>query len=127
MTRETVLVNNKTLAVCYRKMSSKFGLNYFTLPKRSLQVAFHKYAEKRETNTHPPIFGKRVVAKNTEFVYIIKGSAVVYFSDKKGNRLATKHLKEDDGIMIIGAGHKFIFNKNTKALEVKQGPFQIDK
>ncbi len=124
MNKELVLLNGKTVAVCFRHMSAKNGLNYFTSPKRSLQVAFHKYSEKKETNTHTATFKLRVITKPTEFLYIIKGSATVYLSDKNGNLVTTKRLKEDDGIILIEIVHKFVFSKNSKIIEIKQGPYE---
>lgn len=121
---ERIKHKGKVIAACYRNMSSNEGLNFFTLPERCLQVAIHNYAKPKETNLHRESLHKpTLITEFDEFIYIVKGGATIYLTIDNSKNIV-KRLKKDDGMMLINTTHKVVFSEKTKAIEIKQGPYE---
>ena len=63
----------------------------------------------------------------TEVIILFKGCLRVDFYDQKQKYLFSKIIKEKDIIMLVHGGHGFKVLKNVEMLEVKQGPYSIEK
>ena len=63
----------------------------------------------------------------TEVIIVFKGSLRVDFYDQKEKYLFSKIINEKDIIMLVHGGHGFKVLKKVEMLEVKQGPYSIEK
>lgn len=125
--RREIKYLGRTIAITYKNSGNNEGLNFITDPKNPIQVAFHNYQTKRETNTHKS--GVRKQIKISEFhkvIYMINGIATIYLM-KNGKTIIKKvRLNQDDCIIIMNTFHKVVFNKGANAIEIKQGPYESD-
>ena len=68
---------------------------------------------------------KSKIFLTTEVIIILEGLLRVDFYDNKENYLFSKKLYSNDLIMLSNGGHGFKVLKDTKMIEVKQGPYSL--
>lgn len=122
--RTEIKYQGKVVAIIYKNNGSK-GLTFITTPEDPLQVGFHNYLTKKITNIH--ITGNRSpeqISDFNKFLYILNGSATVYLMQDKRKVFKKVKLINNECIIIMNIFHKVVFNENTNAIEIKQGPYK---
>ena len=123
---EIIKKNKKILAMILRKNYKNKGLEFFTPPKFSQQVAQMSYNKGKLINCH---YHKNITRKtlSTQEVLIIRsGKLKVLLFDKK-KFYCSKILNSGDLILLASGGHGFKVLKKTVMIEVKQGPYSPKK
>ena len=109
------------LIIDYNK---KNGLNFFTDPKMTQQVAFMKYGSKKMIKPHFHKKFARVINKTSEVLIILKGVLRVNFYDKKIKVFKSFIVKKKQILILLDGGHGFEVIKPIEMIEVKQGPYK---
>jgi cupin fold WbuC family metalloprotein len=125
---ENITHNKKNLALIIKNTYlKKKGVNFFTNNKLSQQVAFMSH--KKGHLIQPHIHKKRLkkIYDTCEVLIILEGSIKVNFFSNNKKYLFNKILKTNDIIILLTGGHGFEILKNSKFIEVKQGPYNPTK
>jgi hypothetical protein len=104
------------------------GVNFVTPDENNFQLATSEYTSEQKVKAHVHLSQDRVVKDTQECIFIVKGETeVTIYSDK--TTVHSKHsLTTGDVILFVSGGHGMTFSKNTRLVEVKQGPyFGFDK
>jgi len=119
----------KAILIKSKEIKKTRGINFFTNSKLPIQVASmnHKKGHQIIPHTHKKIFRK--IHITSEVLIITRGLIIVNFFNKK--KLFKKiKLYSGDIIIFFGGTHGFEINKDSRFIEVKQGPYyhqDIDK
>ena len=125
---ENITHNKKKLALIIKNSYlKKKGVNFFTDNKLSQQVAYMSH--KKGHLIQPHIHKKRLkkIYDTCEVLIILEGSIKVNFFSNNKKYLFNKILKKNDIIILLTGGHGFEILKNSKFIEVKQGPYNPTK
>ena len=124
--RKEIKYLDKTVAITF-KNKGRTGLNFITEPKETLQVGFHNYLNKKTTNVHIADHKRsEQISDFNKFLYILSGSATVFLMKDKREVFNKVKLIDNECIIIMNIFHKVVFDKNTNAIEIKQGPYKPD-
>jgi hypothetical protein len=117
--------NKNLLAIVIRKnYKVDYGIHFLTSPSDSLQLAMHNYKSSKTTNIHSnDLKNPLEINRKQKYLYITKGSAVVKLLNKKEKIIKRIILKASEAIIIRDVLHQVVFSKNSKAIEIKQGPY----
>lgn len=113
----------KTLAWIIRANESPEGVNFVPEEKLSLQLGVSTYKKGTTVTPHVHLPRDATFKYVEEVVHIDKGkvSAVIY--DTRDRHVRTVELSEGDTAFFISGGHAFHFERDTRIIEVKRGPY----
>jgi mannose-6-phosphate isomerase-like protein (cupin superfamily) len=119
--------NGKTLAIIIRHNFQKEGIEFFTPPDFSQQLAYMKRPKNYviPPHVHNPV--QREVFYTKEVLFIKSGKVRVDFYDEDRNYLKSTVLEAGDVILLAYGGHGFEMLEDTEMIEVKQGPYAGDQ
>lgn len=116
---------NLVAQVVRKNINLTEGIHFFSSPKDSLQLAHHLYKTPKETQVHHNKITKPINLEHKQkYIYMISGSAKVELTTPDGKVKKLISLKKGDGIIIGNILHKVVFAAKSKALEIKQGPYE---
>jgi hypothetical protein len=119
---------NKLYAlIINKKYKKKKGINFFTPNNFTQQIGYmnHKKGHVIQPHIHKERLTKIIMT--TETLIILEGLIRIDFYNTKQKYLFSKKIKGGDIIFLMYGGHGFEILKDTKMIEVKQGPFKKDK
>ena len=120
---EKIEAGGQLLAIVVRSSLKKQGYNFVSPVEFPLQlgVSVRKKGEHVKPHRHLP-FKEMYDLAAQEILYIESGQIEVnLFHDKK--KYKTMTLRDGD-IILLNCGHEVKFLKDTKMIEVKQGPYR---
>ena len=120
---EKVEADGQLLAIVIRGALNKPGYNFVSPVEFPLQlgVSIRKKGEHVKPHRHLP-FKELYDLAAQEILYIESGQIELnIFHGKKKHK--TMNLKDGD-IILLNCGHEVKFLKDTKMIEVKQGPYR---
>ena len=130
MIRE-ILIEKKLVAILIKSKSykNKKGINFFTKTKYPFQVASMQHKKNHIINPHIHKNYIRKINNTSEVLIIQSGEIEVNFYNDKKKIVKKISLKKDDIIIFFSGIHGFKIKKNSRFIEVKQGPYnkKIDK
>jgi len=103
------------------------NIKFFTPESFELQLGYMNRKKNYRIKPHMHSATKRNILKTFEVLFIRKGKVQIDYFDKNKIKLQSKILNKGDTILIGDCGHGFIMLEDSEILEVKQGPYQIDK
>lgn len=115
---------NKKLYALIIDFNKKNGLNFFTDPKLTQQVAFMKYGSKKIIKPHLHKNFTRVIKKTNEVLIILKGILKVNFYNENKKIFKSLKVKKKQILILVDGGHGFEVIKPIEMIEVKQGPYK---
>jgi mannose-6-phosphate isomerase-like protein (cupin superfamily) len=123
---EIVVIGGVVFAIIVRASYSKDGVNFFTPPEFSQQLAYmsHPSGKIIEPHVHNPV--SREVQYTLEALFIRKGRLRVDFYDDARNYRESRELLSGDVILLASGGHGFEVLEDVEMIEVKQGPYAGD-
>jgi mannose-6-phosphate isomerase-like protein (cupin superfamily) len=127
MTGLEKIYNKKNLVaqIVRKNINLEEGIHFFSSPKDSLQLAHHSYKKEKETRVHHNKITKPIELEHRQkFIYMISGSAKLILETSDGDFKKTLIIKKGDSVIIGDVLHKVIFGSGSKALEIKQGPYE---
>ena len=102
----------------------KKGVDFISKSSDLLQIGFLNHNKNHKIKSHIHIRKKRVINYCTEILLVENGKVGIKFYDNKGKDIKKdKILYKGDIIILFKGGHGFKFYKNTKIIEIKQGPY----
>ena len=123
---EKIKHKRKLYAIIIRKKyKKKKGINFFTSKELTQQIGYMSHPSGHIIKPH---IHKKKITKNlltTEVILVFAGKLRVdFYSNKnKKNYLFSKVINGGDILMLINGAHGFKVIKNTKIIEIKQGPY----
>lgn len=122
----TITHNNLILAIIVSNRYNEHGINFFTPPEFSQQVAYlhHPTGRTIEPHVHNPV--PREVIYTQEVLLIKNGKLRVDFYDDEQCYLKSYILQTGDVILLATGGHGFEVLEEIQMVEVKQGPYAGD-
>lgn len=120
---EHVTHEGKTLAIVIRAGFRKDGIEFFTPPEFSQQLAYMKRGKGYAIppHVHNPV--PREVRFTHEVLFIKSGSVRVDFYQDGDAYLKSLVLGPGDVILLCDGGHGFAMLEESEIIEVKQGPY----
>lgn len=120
---ETILDDEKLLAIIVRNYFSKSGIHFFTPHDFSQQLAYmnHPAGKIIPPHVHNPV--QREVFYTQEVLFLKRGRLRVDFYDEDRNYLNSRILEAGDTILLASGGHGFEALEEIEMIEVKQGPY----
>lgn len=125
---EKVVHKKKLQALIVRgNYRNRKGVTFFTPNESTQQFGYMKHKKKYVIRPH--LHKKRLtkILNTTEVILILKGMLRVDFYTQYEKYLSSKILKENDIIMLVHGGHGFKVLKDVEMLEIKQGPYSLNK
>lgn len=119
---EYVNFDNKLYAVIIRSSFNEKGVHFISEPTEPLQLGVQVHPEGHKILPHIHKNNVRNIIITQEIIHIEYGEieAEFYLNEII---VGKRHLFEGDTIILIQGGHGFNVLKNTKLIEVKQGPY----
>ena len=114
--------NGKVYAQIY-DLNSDEGVLFPTDDSAEMQCGFGTIKDTTKKPPHIHKVLKRETVNTSEFFFIYKGSVAVSFFDENENLIGSQEVKAGMGFIQFIGGHGFVFEPNTKYIEVKQGPY----
>ena len=125
---EKIYNKKKLYAIIVRsKFRKKKGINFFTPEDTNQQFGYMKHDKGHIIKPHKHKKRATKIFYTTEVIIIFKGSLRIDFYNQKQKYLFSKIIKEKDIIMLIHGGHGFKVLKKVEMVEVKQGPYSVEK
>jgi len=120
---EIIENNGLQLAIIIRSNYSKDGIEFFTPPEYSQQLAFMKHPSGKSIDAHIHKIVNREVSMTQEVLVIKKGIIRVDFYDLEKKYLESRVISTGDVILLAAGGHGFFVVEEVEMIEIKQGPY----
>jgi len=120
---EKVEYEGKTFALILRSHEQPNGVNFITSQDNPLQLGILKHLGGNKIKPHVHLNSSRTVSSVQEILHIEYGEVEAIFYNINGIELGSVRLYEGDTILLLFGGHAFSIIKDSKILEVKQGPY----
>lgn len=123
---ERILHGDRLLSIIIRSDFSAEGIEFFTPPDFSQQLAYMKRSKGYviDPHVHNPV--PREVVYTQEVLVIRRGRVRVDFYDDDRTYIESRSLGAGDVILLAYGGHGFEFEDEAEIIEVKQGPYAGD-
>jgi len=123
-----ITYKKSTLAIIIKnKYLKKKGINFFTDKKLPQQVAYLNHPTNHIIKSHVHRNIKKKINQLTEVLIIIEGILKIDFYSVNKKYLFSRLAKKNDIVILLSGGHGFKVIKKCKIIEVKQGPYNINK
>lgn len=126
---EKIISNGELLAVIIRKNFKPKEVEFITSKDSPLQVGVQFRKKGLELKPHMHKKRKRTINETLEILHIDEGKVKMDIYNAGGKKVASKILNSGDTVLAI-SGHGFKILKNTRIMEIKQGPYvsvEVDK
>lgn len=125
---ENITHKKKILAIIIRSTyRKKKGINFFTKKNLIQQVAYMNHPKNHLIHPHAHKKIVRKISGTSEVLIILNGKLRVDFYSQKKNFVKSKVINKNDILILLNGGHGFKMIKNCKFIEIKQGPFVLNK
>lgn len=120
---EQLLHDGKLLAMILRTNFKKEGIEFFTPPEFSQQLAYMNRPKDYliQPHVHNPV--ARSVDYTKEVLFIKSGKVRIDFFTDEQVYVESRILEQGDVILLAYGGHGFVMLEDTEMIEVKQGPY----
>ena len=125
---EKIKYKNKLFALIVSgNYRNKKGITFFTPDDTTQQFGYMKHKSGHIIKPHK--HKKRItkILSTTEVIILLKGILRVDFYNQKQKYLFSKILRKKSIILLVHGGHGFKVIKDVEMIEVKQGPYNIEK
>jgi hypothetical protein len=124
---QEIKYHNKTLAWFFSKNLKADGVKFLTPSYYPLQVGLLEHRKGKIVKPHIHRDLKYKVDTTQEFLYMERGIADVLIYNRQWKKIKGVRLTKGDFILFVGGGHSLNIHKNTRIIEIKQGPYPGDK
>lgn len=101
--------------------------NFITPDNYALQLGINSYAGGEKITPHFHTRRIRKITSAQECIILKKGRVIFYMFDARKKLAARTALKPGDIAFHVSGGHGFKICKDTRFIEIKQGPFFGEK
>jgi len=120
---ETIINGLEPIALVIRSEFDAPGVQFFTPPSFSQQVAVMSHPQGKKIAPHIHNLVSRQVLYTQEVLLVRRGKVKVNLYSSEKQQIASLTLKTGDVILLCGGGHSFEMLEDASLLEVKQGPY----
>lgn len=120
---EKVDYEGNTFAIVLRRNYEQDGVNFITSPENPLQLGVLNHRSGVEIKPHIHRSLTKTVNEVQEILHIDYGEVEAKFYDAEGRKLGQLILNTGDTILLLSGGHGFSILRDSKIIEVKQGPY----
>ena len=106
---------------------NKKGISFFTKNSANQQIGFMSHPKNYLIKPHRHQKRETKIFITSEVIILQKGKLRVDSYNPKKNYLFSIILKKNQIIMLVHGGHGFKVLEPVKMLEIKQGPFVLNK
>ena len=110
-------------AIVARGKEKLKGMNFITPNEYPLQFGINIYNPGDSCKPHIHIPCERRIIDAQEVLHIATGLVDIDLFDQEEEKFTTVQLEGGDSIFLVAGGHGLRFVKETKIIEVKQGPY----
>ena len=115
--------DKNVLAIIIESTYDKDGVEFFTPPDFSQQLAYMAHKKGKRIDAHVHNVVKREVHYTKEVLIIRKGKLRVDFYSDEQKYIKSAVLEAGDIILLQDGGHGFECLEDVKMIEIKQGPY----
>lgn len=126
-TIQEIKYHDKILALVFSKNLKADGVRFLTPLNYPLQLGLLEHKEGKRVLPHIHRDLKYKVNTTQEFLHIERGTAIISIFTKHWKKIKTIRLTKGDFILFVSGGHSVNMSKNTRVIEIKQGPYPGDK
>lgn len=120
---EKVEYEGNTFAIVLRHNYEQEGVNFITSPENPLQLGVLNHRSGTEIKPHIHRSLTKTINEVQEILHIDYGEVEAKFYDANGRKLGQLILNTGDTILLLSGGHGFSILRDSKIIEVKQGPY----
>jgi len=120
---EKMEYEGNTFAIVLRHNYEQEGVNFITSPENPLQLGVLNHRQGTEIKPHIHRGLTKTVNEVQEILHVDYGEVEAKFYDANGRKLGQLILNTGDTILLLSGGHGFSFLRDSKIIEVKQGPY----
>lgn len=123
MSIEIIKNNENVLAVLVRTKEINDSLKFFSPDTFPLQVGIHNKPKDFFIEAHEHFPFQNIEKLDCQEIFYVQSGEIevgLYFKEKK---VESRRLKEGD-LIILDTGHDLRFIKDSKMIEIKQGPYR---
>ena len=120
---EKIEHENKIYAIILRSEKIINGVEFLTPKDYPLQLGAQQRKKGEVVQPHIHKDCERKITKTQEMIHVDNGEMEVSFYTEKKEKIKTTVLKSGDTILLSEGGHGMKFIKDTKIIEIKQGPY----
>ena len=124
---EKIYYKKKLLAIIIKNYHKKRGINFFTENNFSQQVAFMNHKKNHIIQPHIHKLRLKKIYDTNEVLIILQGKIKVDFFNSNKKYVKSRFIEKGNILILLSGGHGFKILKNCKFIEVKQGPYLINK
>lgn len=112
------------LALVVSRDFGDYGTNFVTSSENPLQmgVILRNAGDTIGTHHHKTC-SLSFQGQRQEFLHVVEGRVLVTILDDEGNEVDKPILESGDSLLQLRGGHRFEFEKPTRMVEIKQGPY----
>lgn len=120
---EKIEHNQEIIAIILRGGYKTDGISFFSPAEFSQQLGLISRKKGHEIVAHIHKTVHRKVSTTQEVLHILSGAIEVSLYCKEKTKIKSISLFKGDTILLASGGHSIRFLKDSKILEVKQGPY----
>lgn len=120
---EKIEYGGQTFALILRGNYEPEGVTFFTAQENPVQLGILKHRQGTRVKPHLHRNLPRTISETQEVLHLEYGEVEARFYDSHGKGLGSVILKAGDTILLLYGGHGFNILKDSKILEIKQGPY----
>ncbi|MAF99532.1 MAG: hypothetical protein CMH61_02870 [Nanoarchaeota archaeon] len=125
MSIERIEQNGELLAIIIRHHNNPEHVDFVTKEQDGLQLGFHTRQPGERVKAHQSLpFNNLVSLPSNKIYHLQSGKGTIDIYDTYDKKVCDVTLWAGDTIIFISGGHGMTFDKQSKMLEVKQGPYQ---
>ena len=125
---EKIKYKNKLFALIVSgNYRNRKGITFFTPDDTTQQFGYMKHKKGHIIKPHKHKKRITTILSTTEVIILLKGILRVDFYNQKQKYLFSKILRKKSIILLVHGGHGFKVIKDVEMIEVKQGPYNIEK
>ena len=120
---ENIVHGLEPIALIIKAEFDEPGIQFFTPPNFSQQVAFMRHPKGHKIAPHIHNLISRQIFYTQELLAIRYGRVKVNLYSSSKEFIGTRILEVGDIILLCGGGHSFEMLEESSMIEVKQGPY----
>jgi hypothetical protein len=120
---ETIVHGLEPIALIVRADYDEPGIQFFTPPNFSQQVACMKHPKGHKIAAHVHNMITRQVLYTQEVLIVKYGKVRVSLYSSNKEYIGDRIICSGDLILLCGGGHSFEMLEETSMIEIKQGPY----
>ena len=120
---EKIQWDDKIFALILRGNYEPEGVNFITSKDEPIQLGVLKHQHGTKIKPHIHKNQPRTISEIQEVLHIEYGKVQAEFYDRSGKKVGNIILNSGDTLLLLCGGHGFNILKDSKMIEIKQGPY----